>query len=197
MRRIRALAKGLIVCLSVALPVMAWAGMEHGFGDNSCCQSSHQGTEANQEHGTTTSSEHTATRDIFRNYFDIRASLAEDSLKNVSSNANALAKAMEDSGANTSMSTDESQEKARSSSETEIAVTARELAKKTDIESARTEFGKLSAQMYEYRKMSGTESGGVHAFACDMAKKVWLQESDSPGNPYYGRSMAKCARKIE
>jgi hypothetical protein len=197
MRKSKALVKGLIVCFGMGLPVAAWAGMEGCGGGHSDSHSSNQGAQATHEHGAATSNDHSAMGDAFENYFDIRGSLAQDSLKDVPSNANALAKAIEDSGKSASASANDSREKAQRSLETEMAATARELAKKTDIASARTEFGKLSAQLYEYRKTSGMTSDDVHAFACDMAKKIWLQESADPGNPYYGRSMAKCARKIE
>ncbi|MBI4830679.1 MAG: DUF3347 domain-containing protein [Candidatus Lindowbacteria bacterium] len=199
----KALVKGLIVCFGVALPVAAWGmdnccgghsgghGAQHGTGTTH-----EQGAEASHEHGAETSHEHSATNDVFENYFDIRASLAQDSLKDVSANANALAKAIEDSGKSAPAGTNESQEKAQRSLETDMAATARSLAKKTEIESMRTEFGKLSSQLYEYRKMTGMPAD-TYAFACDMAKNMWLQDSPDPGNPYYGRSMAKCARKIE
>jgi len=175
-------------------------------GGHSGSHSSQHGAEAGLQHGAQSSHENdggtghepTAMDPVFENYFEIRASLAQDSLKDVSTSANALAEAIEDSSANGSATgTDESREKDQRALEAEIAATARELAKKTDIESARVEFGKLSTQMYDYRKMSGMSSDDVHAFACDMAKKIWLQESDDPGNPYYGRSMARCARKID
>lgn len=202
MRRFGALVTGLVVFIGVTLPVTAW-GMDC-CGDHSSGHGSHDAdatheheTATSHEHGGATSQEHSATDDVFNNYFDIRASLAQDSLKDVSTNANALAKAIEDSRVNASAGAGESKEKTRRSLEVEMARTARELAKKTDIESARTEFGKLSTQMYEYRKMCGISPDSVHAFACDMAKKIWLQESADPGNPYYGRSMAKCAREIE
>ncbi|MBI5119106.1 DUF3347 domain-containing protein [Candidatus Poribacteria bacterium] len=210
MWRTKVLVAGLIVCLGATLPVTAWA-MDCG-GGHSGSQGSHQGaqathehgtqsqaqgTEAGHEHGAVTSNEHTAADSIFDNYFDIRASLAQDTLKDVSSSANALAKAAGDSRATGSAGTNEAQEKTQRSLETEMAAAARDLAKKTDIASARTEFGELSSQLYEYRKATGMTSDNVHAFACDMAKKVWLQESADPGNPYYGRSMAKCAREIE
>jgi len=194
-----ALTKGLIVCFGVALPITAWGA--DCCGGHSSGHGSHQAAAANREHGDHTvkneaeSSGDSATDAALQSYFDIRASLAQDTLKEVPAHANAFAKEIEDLSAGDSADT--AKDDAEGSLEADMAATARELAGKKDIESARTDFGKLSSQLYDYRKMSGAASDDVHVFACDMAKKIWLQEGDIPGNPYYGLSMAKCGRKIE
>jgi len=136
----------------------------------------------------------------FANYFEIRSALANDSLENVASQANEIAKVTDCCRGQTgNMGCHHGADE--SALMKNIGADAGSLAAKAsqnDISSVREEFGKLSEELRQYRKTASFEnSGKVRVFACDMAKKVWLQNTEEPGNPYYGRSMAKCARKIE
>jgi hypothetical protein len=77
-----------------------------------------------------------------------------------------------------------------------VSADAKSLAENTDIASARTEFGALSEKLVGLQEKHGEASGKLVVFRCDMAKKVWLQKNEDPGNPYFGPSMATCRRKL-
>jgi hypothetical protein len=151
------------------------------------------------------SSDHAATdgrqismKDVFSDYFAIRASLAGDSLENVPTRAKALAESIERFSKRHMSEMSAKDEESLRTLMTEMATSATSLAATKDINSAREEFGKLSAKLAEYQKAFGAkDSEDVHVFACDMAKKIWLQESEDPENPYFGPAMAKCARKLQ
>lgn len=179
-----------IIAISVLFPLSrgrAEAEQRHEEGIHaSCRQMKASGHEA-QIHG------------IPGHYFAIRSALANDSLDGVSAEATALAEAL---GSSCSMKCAAQQRTDGGGScshglSAEMSAISRELAKKTDLESARAEFGKLSEKFVGYQKkhLAGTEQATV--FVCDMAKKVWLQEDDVPGNPYFGPAMARCARKVQ
>jgi hypothetical protein len=79
-----------------------------------------------------------------------------------------------------------------------IDSSARKLAAKKDIGSAREEFGILSEKTIGYQKQLGDERNKkARVFVCDMAKKSWLQDDDEVRNPYYGSKMLKCGRKVK
>ena len=60
-----------------------------------------------------------------------------------------------------------------------------------DLKQAREGFGPLSEAVLSYVKEFGF-SGEAYSFHCSMDDKVWLQEHDQIGNPYYGSEMFKC-----
>lgn len=170
-----------------------WAEAEHQHGGASGQgQSSHEGHSMSgcSMMGGETSGKKAA---LFENYFAIRSALAKDSLDGVSENAKALADATKSACAMKCMS-DEKMGCPHGLSG-EIAASATALSEAKDLESARSEFGRLSEKVVEYHGKFGGEHKAT-VFVCDMAKKVWLQETDEPSNPYYGPSMAKCARKV-
>lgn len=137
-------------------------------------------------------SSHIAEADpVFERYFAILASLSQNTMKDVQSNAKAVAEEaakLEEGSGN----------KARHARLGEIAASAKSLGEKTEIGPAREEFGKLSEKMIEYQKeFGGNESDGKPVYYCGMAKKKWVQRDKEPGNPYYGPSMAMCRSKIK
>ncbi len=71
-----------------------------------------------------------------------------------------------------------------------ISEAATTLATAEDLSSARDAFGDMSRPLVQYREMVSGEKPKV-AY-CPMAKKPWLQEGSTIGNPYYGASMLRC-----
>lgn len=137
------------------------------------------------------------TAKMFENYFAIRASLAADSLEGVSARARAIAEAVEPFSKESTKCMARGEEANMHALMSEIGATANALAEADDLASARDEFSKLSVKMFAYQKRHMAKSEKAHAFACDMAKKMWLQQTDEPANPYFGPAMAKCGRMME
>jgi Cu(I)/Ag(I) efflux system membrane fusion protein len=80
----------------------------------------------------------------------------------------------------------------------DMGAAAGSLAEQKDINSARREFGKLSEYLVEYHRNHGKDhSVKVRVFVCDMAKQVWLQDSEELRNPYYGSAMLTCGRRVQ
>ncbi|GAB4338012.1 MAG: hypothetical protein Kow0099_11710 [Candidatus Abyssubacteria bacterium] len=131
---------------------------------------------------------------LYESYFAIQSALANDSLDGVPGHAKKLAQKTTSECAMSCMSQEQMACPHGLTGELHNAAVA--LSEAKDLASARTEFGRLSEKMVEYHKRFGRDKEAT-AFICDMAKQVWLQETDEPGNPYYGPSMAKCARKLK
>ena len=149
-------------------------------------------------HGSGSSSHQVVMDKIFEKYFAILASLTENSLEKVSANAETMAKTIELFQKGSVKSIGDEHKADLHTLMADIAAAARSLAEKKDIASARTEFGKLSPILVDYEKhFGGKESAQKRVYVCDMVKKVWLQEDDKPGNPYFGPSMAMCKRKLQ
>jgi hypothetical protein len=130
-------------------------------------------------------------------YFAILASLSKDSMDNVQANAKDLAERMSKVAEHCRTSKDGCGKSCRPGLLADASAAAKSLSEKADIGEARSEFGVLSEKLAEFLKNVQEEgTGKLHVFKCDMAKKVWLQKNEDPGNPYYGPSMAKCRRKI-
>ena len=183
------------VFLAMALLVLpsAWAQQAQHDRDHHA-EMDHQGTEMG--HKGAGMSEHGAgAKGIFDSYFAIGSSLSQDSMEHVQTNAKALAEAAE-----------KAEKEAKNNPEHshslhtllgKISDAAESLTEKTDISAARAEFGTLSEKMVEYQKKHGEkDSGKLHVYRCDMAKKVWLQKNENSGNPYMGPSMAMCRREL-
>lgn len=137
------------------------------------------------------------TAKVFENYFAIRASLAADSLEGVPARARAIAEAVEPFAEGSHKCMGHGEEANMHALMSEVGATTSTLAEADDIASARDEFGKLSVKMFAYQKRHMAKSEKAHAFACDMAKKMWLQQTDEPANPYFGPAMARCGRMME
>ena len=69
--------------------------------------------------------------------------------------------------------------------------TASDGMKAGDLKQARKGFGPLSDAVLSYVKEFGF-SDEAYSFYCSMDDKVWLQEHDRIGNPYYGSEMFEC-----
>jgi len=70
-----------------------------------------------------------------------------------------------------------------------------ELARTTDLKSARESFGRLGDAIITYAKASKAPLGSdVSVAYCPMLKKYWLQKGTKIQNPYYGKSMLECGR---
>ncbi|MGZ8854065.1 MAG: efflux RND transporter permease subunit, partial [Thermoanaerobaculia bacterium] len=103
---------------------------------------------------------------LFPPYEAVRQSLLTASFDGVKSNAAGLAS------------------DARASKQPEIAARAAEVAKSSDIESARHAFAALSDAMIVYRT-TGSEHPKPQVVYCSMAKRSWLQPKGPISNPYY------------
>jgi len=190
MKKSGMLLAALTIGLLMLLPSAAWAQMGHHGGKTHMHKGSHHHMEMNEHHD--------GMDEICKNYFAIQQSLASDSLEGISDKAKALAETAEEFHHDFTHASMNEHHDDMSALVTDIGTTARSLADKKDIDSARNEFGTLSEMMMKYHKMHADEhSEGVHAFACDLAKKVWLQQSKEPRNPYYGSAMLTCARKLQ
>ncbi len=180
-----------MLALAAALPLL--------FASAGWAEEAHHGTSADTpKHCDMASCPHKGiTAKIFENYFVIRASLAADSLEGVPTRAKAIAEAVEPFSQESNKCMGRREESNMHALMSEIGAAARTLAEKNNITSAREEFGELSMKMFAYQKSHLAESERAHVFACDMAKKMWLQQTEEPGNPYFGPAMARCGRMIE
>ena len=135
--------------------------------------------------------------EALKSYYAILSSLSQDSMENVQTNAKDLADSIGKLAGHCGGSMDGCPKSCRLGPLADASAAAKSLSEKADISAARSEFGTLSEKLAEYLK-NGQEEGSDHlyVFTCDMAKKVWLQKNEDPGNPYFGPSMAKCKRKI-
>lgn len=192
MARIKALAATAFLVLPLLVSPPARAEMSHHESGGH----EHPGAEEQVQRGhhATAGSHDMAMDEVLEKYFAIVSSLSQDSMKDVRSNAKALAEA----AARLEKEPTGKSADALRALLAEISDVAKSLAEKTDIGPARAEFAKLSEKLIDYQVDFGDrESGSIHVFACDMAKKMWLQKNEAPGNPYLGPAMAKCRRKID
>lgn len=117
-------------------------------------------------------------KSVYDNYLKIQSSLARDSIKGVSDEANAISKAVK--GDSMKMLP------------TEVGTQADALAKATDVSSARETFKDLSASLIKYLADNKVKSGSYTEAFCPMANASWLQSSKTVSNPYLGQSMPTC-----
>ena len=117
-------------------------------------------------------------KSVYDNYLKIQSSLAKDSLKGVSDEANVISKAAK--GDSMKMLP------------AEVGAEAEALAKATDLSSAREAFKALSASMIKYLADHKVQSGSYTEVFCPMANASWLQSGKTVSNPYLGRSMPTC-----
>lgn len=76
----------------------------------------------------------------------------------------------------------------------QIAEAASRLAAARDLTAARNAFYELSKPMVRWHEAAGAK-GHVVAY-CSMSKRSWLQPRGEIGNPYYGKSMARCGEVV-
>lgn len=128
-------------------------------------------------------------QDVLNHYLRVQDTLARDSMKNVSVNAQAIAQAIQD---------DETM-----SLPTAIAQEADTLAKASNLTEARQAFKPLSESLIAYFKTNGVPPGIYYEVYCPIAKAGWLQAAGTIRNPYLGLRSAtptwgwSCAGEIK
>ncbi len=119
---------------------------------------------------------------VFDSYIRMQTALAQDSMQGVSTNATAIAKAVQSDTAK--------------SLPADVVKQAETLAKAGDIKAAREAFKPLSDSLIKYFTANKAHRGHYVQVFCSMANGRWLQTGTVVSNPYYGKSMARCG-KIE
>jgi hypothetical protein len=120
---------------------------------------------------------------VLDNYTRIQTALAQDSLKNISNEAQAIAKAVNDDAAKTFS--------------TNIANQAGALAKATDLPAARAAFKTLSLSLIAYVSKNPSLESSYRQVHCPMAAADWLQKGSVVNNPYLGKEMAHCGEFVK
>jgi hypothetical protein len=116
-------------------------------------------------------------KSVYDHYLKIQTDLASDSLKGVSEEADAIAKAVE----NDSMKM----------LPEAVAKQAEILAKATDLKSARAAFKPLSDSLIKYLADHHAKDAYIEVY-CPMADASWLQANKNVNNPYLGKEMPTC-----
>lgn len=115
-------------------------------------------------------------KSVYGDYLKIQASLANDSLAGVAENANDIAKAVQGDA---------------KILPAEVGTQAEELAKASDLKSARAAFRPLSDSLIKYLADHKAKGAYVQVY-CPMANANWLQTDKNVRNPYLGQSMPDC-----
>ncbi|HZM05498.1 MAG TPA: DUF3347 domain-containing protein [Candidatus Saccharimonadales bacterium] len=116
-------------------------------------------------------------KSVYDHYLKIQADLANDSLKGVAEQANAIAKVIQ--GDNMKMLPEA------------VAKQADVLSKASDLKSARAAFKPLSDSLIKYLADHHAKDAYVEVY-CPMAKASWLQTNKDVNNPYLGQEMPTC-----
>ncbi|HEV2328147.1 MAG TPA: DUF3347 domain-containing protein [Verrucomicrobiae bacterium] len=115
-------------------------------------------------------------RSVYDNYLKIQAALAGDSTQDIAKDAGAIVKLVNGDA---------------KVLPPEVAAEARDLAKATDLSSARAAFKPLSNSLIQFLADHNATNVYVHVF-CPMANADWLQADRDIKNPYLGRAMSGC-----
>lgn len=115
-------------------------------------------------------------RSVYENYLKIQASLAGDSMDDVAKDADAIVKAVH-ADAN--------------ALPTKVGSEAQDLAKATDLASARAAFKPLSHSLIQFLADHNARNAYVKIY-CPMADASWLQADKNVKNPYLGKAMSGC-----
>jgi len=190
MKRMPKFSTIILVASVILFPFSGWAEMGHHGGGSHGDHGEH--------HHMETDGHRRVMEEVYGGYFAIQASLAESSMEKVPTRAQSIAEEIE-RFRDESVETDgHGHRDEMHALVTEMGTAAGALAKQKDITSARKKFGTLSEKLAEYHKNHGRDhSTKAHVFVCDMAKQVWLQDSEELRNPYFGSSMLKCGRKMQ
>ncbi len=119
-----------------------------------------------------------AVNSVYDHYLKIQSELAQDSLKGIAENANAIAQAVRADN-----------QKALPAG---VASQAGALAKAADVNSAREAFKPLSQSLIKYLAEHKVHSDSFTEVYCSMADASWLQSDTKVHNPYLGKSMPGC-----
>jgi|GEM_PF-4354996 len=131
-------------------------------------------------------------------YFEIRNLLSQDKVEGVSGLSKSLA-AETEKFRKAAAKSEASAEKLQALEEIEKAASGLNAKSEADgnigdrLDVAREGFKTLSRRVLAYVQDYGCE-GTACSFHCPMAKESWLQETDKPGNPYYGSEMFECGK---
>jgi hypothetical protein len=117
-------------------------------------------------------------KSVYDDYLKIQTELVKDSLKGVSDNAAAIAKAVRGDEMKMLPS--------------EVATQADALAQAKDLKSAREAFKPLSTSLIKYLSDNKAGKGVYHEAYCPMVKASWLQSGKNIQNPYMGKAMPGC-----
>jgi len=115
-------------------------------------------------------------RSVYDHYLKIQASLSNDSMSGVAENADAIAKVVQ-SNANALPA--------------EVSSEAGDVAKATNLPSARAAFKPLSNSLIKYLADHKDKTAYVQVY-CPMANASWLQGDKNVKNPYLGKEMSEC-----
>lgn len=164
MKKLQNIARLLIAAMTVAAPLISHAedkmmdNMDGKKMDNSALME--------------------PVKSVYDSYLKIQTELVKDSLKDVSENATAIAKAVR--GDSMKMLP------------AEVATQADSLAQAKDLKSAREAFKPLSESLIKYLADNNAGKGLYHEAYCPMAKASWLQSGKDIKNPYLGKEMPDC-----
>lgn len=117
-------------------------------------------------------------KSVYDSYLKIQTELVKDSLKGVTENATAIAKAVRGDTMKMLPS--------------DVATQADALAQAKDLKSAREAFKPLSTSLIKYLADNKAGKGVYHEVYCPMAKANWLQSGKDIKNPYLGKEMPNC-----
>lgn len=117
-------------------------------------------------------------KSVYEDYLKIQTELVKDSLKGVSDNAAAIAKAVRSDEMKMLPS--------------DVAAQADALAQAKDLKGAREAFKPLSTSLIKYLADNKAGKGVYHEAYCPMAKASWLQSGKDIKNPYLGKEMPDC-----
>lgn len=115
---------------------------------------------------------------VYDHYVEIQTELVKDSMKGVSENAGAIAKAVRGDD--------------KKALPPEVAKEADDLAKAKDVSTAREAFKPLSKSLIKYLADQKVHSDSFTEVYCPMADASWLQTDTEVHNPYLGKSMPNC-----
>jgi len=116
-------------------------------------------------------------KSVYDHYLKIQTDLANDSLKGVSDEATAIAKAIQDDEMKMLPAV--------------VGTEAEAVAKASDLKSARAAFKPLSDSLIKYLADHRVKNAYVEVY-CPMAKASWLQVGKDVSNPYLGQEMPTC-----
>lgn len=120
---------------------------------------------------------------VFDNYSFIQSALAQDSVRDVAKEAQAIATAVNDDTSK--------------SFSTNIVQQAQAVAKATDLAGTRDAFKALSNSLIEYVSKHPALAGTYRQVHCPMANADWLQKETTVNNPYFGKEMPHCGEFIK
>jgi hypothetical protein len=116
-------------------------------------------------------------KSVYNHYLKIQTQLANDSMKGVVREANAIAEAVQADSMKMLPET--------------VAQQAAVLAKAADLKAARAAFKPLSDSLIKYLADHHARDAYVEVY-CPMAKANWLQADKTVNNPYLGQDMPTC-----